>query len=56
MWLQNGFQLRMWLWLATNINLDKNENEKCSHTTQQLMAISTNGWIFYSIYNYYYVS
>jgi hypothetical protein len=36
----------MWLWLATNINLDKNEDEKCSHTNQQVIAILTNGWTF----------
>jgi disulfide bond formation protein DsbB len=46
MWLQNGFKLHMWLWLAININLDKNEDENCNHTTQQLMAMSTNGWNF----------
>jgi hypothetical protein len=51
MWLQNGFQLHMWLWLVTNINLDKNEDEKCNHTTQQVMVISTNGWKFIYFYD-----
>jgi len=39
-WLQNGSKLHMWLWLAITISLDKNEDEKCSHIIQQLVAFN----------------
>ncbi len=39
MQLENGLKLHMWLWIATIVDLNENEDEKCSHIIQQLMAL-----------------
>jgi hypothetical protein len=39
----SGMYHNLWLWF---VNLDKNENEKCSHIIQQLMTFN-NKWILF---------